>query len=86
MIGFLSDRLNLRGPFIVCGSIVALVGCVILYTQSAPGPSYFGTFLVAIGAYPTIPLNISWAMSNAGGEVKKGALERSEEACQSELT
>ncbi|KAI4520801.1 MFS general substrate transporter [Schizophyllum commune Loenen D] len=74
LIGFLSDRLNLRGPFIVCGSVVALVGCIILYTQSAPGPSYFGTFLVAIGAYPTIPLNISWAMSNAGGEVKKGVV------------
>ncbi|KAI5897004.1 MFS general substrate transporter [Schizophyllum commune H4-8] len=74
LIGLLSDRLNLRGPFILSGSVIALAGCIVLYTQNAPGPSYFGTFLIAIGAYPPIPLNISWAMSNAGGEVKKGVV------------
>ncbi|KAL1722934.1 major facilitator superfamily domain-containing protein [Schizophyllum commune] len=74
LIGLLSDRISLRGPFIICGSTVGLIGCTILYSQKAPGPSYFGTCLLAIGIYPTIPVNISWAMGNAGGEVKKGVV------------
>ena len=77
LIGLLSDRISLRGPFIICGSSVGLIGCTILYSQKAPGPSYFGTCLLAIGIYPTIPVNISWAMGNAGGEVKKGTSDTS---------
>ncbi|KAL1661826.1 major facilitator superfamily domain-containing protein [Schizophyllum commune] len=59
IVGFVSDRMNLRGPFIIGGSFVAIIGYIILYTQSKPGPSYVGTFLAAAGVFPTIAVNLA---------------------------
>ncbi|KIK02708.1 hypothetical protein K443DRAFT_96457 [Laccaria amethystina LaAM-08-1] len=70
-VGIYSDKFNLRGPFIVVGAFVSLIGFIILYTQSSPGVSYFGTFLAAIGVFPTIPVDLAWVGSAAGGDVRK---------------
>lgn len=74
IVGFLSDRYNLRGPFIIGGSFVALLGYIVLYTQTEPGPSYVGTFLAAAGVFPTIAVNLAWAGSMAGGDIRKGVV------------
>ena len=35
---------------------------------------YAGTFLGAMGIYPTIPNNLSWAANNVEGSYKRGVL------------
>ncbi|KAF7305963.1 hypothetical protein HMN09_00750700 [Mycena chlorophos] len=73
-IGILSDKYNLRGPFIIGPAFVSLIGYIVLYTQTKPGPSYVGAVLAAVGVYPTIAVNLAWAGSIAGGDVRKGVV------------
>jgi MFS family permease len=72
IIGIYSDRCQLRGPFIIGGATVSLIGYIVLYTQTSPGVGYAGTFLAAMGVYPTIAVDIAWAGGNAGGDMKRG--------------
>lgn len=71
--GIYSDKRQLRGPFVIFGTIVAIMGYIVLYTQTSPGISYFGTVLVAMGIFPCIPVDLAWISSNAGGDIKRGA-------------
>ncbi|KAJ3568006.1 hypothetical protein NP233_g5997 [Leucocoprinus birnbaumii] len=71
-VGILSDKLNSRGPFIISGSLVSLVGYIILYVQNRAGVSYFGAILAAVGVYPTIAVALAWVGSAAGGDTNKG--------------
>jgi hypothetical protein len=50
-----SDRLKARGPFMIWGRIVAIVGYVILLASKRPAVQYGQTFLVASGVYPGRP-------------------------------
>jgi hypothetical protein len=52
--GFL-DRLKARGPFMVWGCVITIVGHVILLAPKGPAVQYGGTFLVTSGAYPGGP-------------------------------
>ena len=72
LVGIFSDRCRLRGPFVLSGAFTAMVGYVILYSQTNPGISYLGTVLVAMGIYPSLPVDLAWLSSNAGGETKRG--------------
>ncbi|KAF5335197.1 hypothetical protein D9611_010915 [Ephemerocybe angulata] len=72
LVGIYSDKLNLRGPFIIGGCLVSMTGYIILISQSRPGVSYFGAILAAVGVYPTIAVNLAWAGSMAGGDICKG--------------
>jgi len=74
VVGLLSDKYNLRGPFIIGSSFVALVGYIVLYTQKAPGAGYAGAVLSAVGVYPTIAVDLAWAGSIAGGDVRRGVV------------
>ncbi|KIJ68120.1 hypothetical protein HYDPIDRAFT_173800 [Hydnomerulius pinastri MD-312] len=74
IVGVYSDKHNLRGPYIVCGATISLIGYIILYTQSSPGVSYAGAVLAAVGVYPTIAVALAWAGSNAGGDLKRGVV------------
>ncbi|TFK44128.1 major facilitator superfamily domain-containing protein [Crucibulum laeve] len=71
-VGIFSDKLNLRGPFVIGGAFVSLIGYIVLYTQSAPGVAYVGAILAAVGVYPTIAVDLAWAGSAAGGDIRKG--------------
>ncbi|KAJ7217701.1 major facilitator superfamily domain-containing protein [Mycena pura] len=73
-VGLLSDKYNLRGPFVIGSSLVGLVGYIILYTQKSPGAGYAGAVLAAVGVYPTIAVDLAWAGSIAGGDVRKGVV------------
>ncbi|KAH7913270.1 MFS general substrate transporter [Hygrophoropsis aurantiaca] len=74
LVGFDSDKRNLRGPYITGCTGVALIGYIILYTQSKPGPSYVGAVIAATGVFPTVAVNLAWASSNAGGDLKRGVV------------
>ncbi|KAJ7692341.1 major facilitator superfamily domain-containing protein, partial [Mycena olivaceomarginata] len=73
-IGLLSDKYNLRGPFIIGSSFVALIGYIVLYTTKSPGAGYAGAVLSAVGVYPTIAVDLAWAGSIAGGDVRRGVV------------
>ncbi|KAJ7272076.1 major facilitator superfamily domain-containing protein [Mycena haematopus] len=73
-IGLLSDKYNLRGPFIIGPAFVALVGYIVLYTTKSPGAGYAGAVLSAVGVYPTIAVDLAWAGSMAGGDVRRGVV------------
>ena len=70
--GWLSDKYNIRGPFIIGSCIMSLVGFIVLYTQEKPGAAYAGAIIAAMGAYPTIAVDLAWAGSAAGGDLRKG--------------
>jgi hypothetical protein len=73
-VGIYSDKHTLRGPYIIGGALVSLVGYILLYTSAKAGPSYVGVCLAAAGYYPTIPIILVWAGSNAGGDLKRGVV------------
>ena len=66
--------LKLRGPFVIAGALVSIVGYIILYTQTSPGASYAGTILATVGVFPIVVIDIVWAGSNAGGDMKRGVV------------
>ncbi|KAJ7045875.1 major facilitator superfamily domain-containing protein [Mycena alexandri] len=74
VVGFLSDKYNMRGPFIIGPCLVALVGYIVLYTTKSPGAGYAGAVLAAVGVYPTIAVDLAWAGSIAGGDVRRGVV------------
>ncbi|KAG9316742.1 MFS general substrate transporter [Chiua virens] len=74
LVGICSDIQRLRGPYVIAGAIVSLVGYLVLYTQSSPSASYAGAVLAAVGVFPTIAVDLAWAGANAGGDVKRGVV------------
>jgi hypothetical protein len=72
IVGIYSDKLNLRGPFVVLGAAVSMVGYIIAYTTRKPGPGYAAAVIAASGVFPTIPVMVAWAGGNAGGDMKRG--------------
>ncbi|KAF5386209.1 hypothetical protein D9615_002612 [Tricholomella constricta] len=70
--GWLSDRYVLRGPVVIGCVIVSMIGFIVLYTQEKPGAAYAGAVIAAMGAFPTIAIDLAWAGSAVGGDVRKG--------------
>jgi hypothetical protein len=56
LVGHLSDKYRMRGPFLLVGCTLAICGYIMLITSSIPGVRYGGTFLVAAGIFPCSPL------------------------------
>ncbi|KAH8994728.1 MFS general substrate transporter [Lactarius hatsudake] len=74
IVTFYSDRLHLRGPFIVLCSTISMIGYVVAYVTSKPGPGYAATVIAASGAFPNVAISLVWAGGNAGGHMKRGVV------------
>jgi len=72
-VAYFSDKCNLRGPFIIGGSIASLLGFIILITQVRSGVGYVGTIIAVTGLFPIVVVDLAWVSSVAGGDVRKGA-------------
>ena len=72
IICFFSDRLHLRGPFVVLCATISMIGYIIAYTTSQPGPGYVAIVLAASGVFPSGPVLLAWAGGNTGGNMKRG--------------
>ena len=70
-VSYFSDKMNLRGPFVILGSTISLVGYTIAYITSKPRVGYAATFLAASGVHSTSAIILSWAGGNAGGDLKR---------------
>ena len=47
-----SDKLKVRGPFMLGGCTLAIAGYIMLLASKKSSVKYGGTFLVACGVYP----------------------------------
>ncbi|KAF2142806.1 uncharacterized protein K452DRAFT_225996 [Aplosporella prunicola CBS 121167] len=64
LVGHYSDRLRMRGPFMLGGALLAIAGYVMLLASSRALVRYGGTFLVAAGVFPCSPLVMGWLANN----------------------
>lgn len=72
VVGFWSDRVQRRGIFNICCAPISIVGFIMLMATTDPVVQYAGTFLGALGIYPTISLTIAWIANNVEGVYKRG--------------
>ena len=49
-----------------------MMGYIIAYTTSEPGPGYAAAVIAACGSFPSIAISVAWAGGNAGGNIKRG--------------
>jgi len=70
----MSDKHNLRGPYLIGSILIAIIGYIVLYTQARPGAAYVGAVFAAMGVYPTVAVALAWTGSAVGGDVRKGRI------------
>ena len=66
---YLSDRIRMRGPFLLVGSIFLIIGWTIQLACKGVAVRYFGLFLVAVGGFGSIPGSLTWLMNNIQPEL-----------------
>ncbi|TID23444.1 putative mfs transporter protein [Venturia nashicola] len=75
LIAYTSERFHLRSPFAIASSLLAMIGYIILITNThpskSPGISYLGTFFAAAGIYPATALALAWPANNVSGQTKR---------------
>lgn len=67
-VGFIADRTRQRGITNMLISLIGIVGFALMMGAKSAGAKYAGTFLGAMGIYPTISNTISWCTNNTEGE------------------
>lgn len=73
-IGWLADRTRWRGYCNMATSFVGCIGFAMLLATKNPHVQYAGTFLGAMGIYPTVSNTLSWASNNVEGVYKRGVM------------
>ncbi|VUC33515.1 unnamed protein product [Clonostachys rosea] len=71
IVGYIADRTRWRGYCNIAPVLLAIAGFVILIATDDPNAQYAGTFLGAMGIYPTIPNSLSWVSNNTEGSLKR---------------
>ena len=61
---FISDKIKMRGPCIVVGFSVALIGYIMNIASDKSGVKYAGTFFIAAEVFPCSPLILAWLSNN----------------------
>ncbi|KAI9818389.1 MAG: hypothetical protein M1827_000447 [Pycnora praestabilis] len=59
-----SDKVKMRGPFMLVGAILGIIGYIMLLTGPTAKVKYGGTFFVAAGIFPCSPLVMGWLANN----------------------
>ena len=72
LVGWWSDKLGRRGIFNMICAPVSAAGFIMLMASTNPAVQYTGTFLGAMGLYPTIPITVAWIANNIEGSYKRG--------------
>ncbi|CAO1636828.1 unnamed protein product [Sympodiomycopsis kandeliae] len=76
-IGFYADRKGHRAAINLVMIPISIIGYIILLAvdpNDAPGASYFGVYLSAMGIYPMIPNTIAFTGSHVEGAYKKSVV------------
>lgn len=70
-VAFVSDRLALRGPIMLCTLPIAIIGYGVISSSTNPKVQYGMTFLMATGMYASVPCILSWNSNNSAGHYKR---------------
>ncbi|CAG8816671.1 11963_t:CDS:2, partial [Gigaspora rosea] len=71
-VAFLSDRANLRGPYVILFASIGMIGYAIVGTiQSHAIFKYIGTWFIAIGAFPCRATSTTWLANNIPPSLKR---------------
>ncbi|KAK4243543.1 major facilitator superfamily domain-containing protein [Corynascus novoguineensis] len=74
-VAIVSERTGQRALPLIGSALFAMIGYIILLTNSdptnRPGVSYVGTFFAAGGIYPATALALSWPAINVSGQTKR---------------
>lgn len=70
-LSFLSDKINLKGPFVIAGLSSALIGYIMLLTVKSTSAKMVATCFVVGGIYPGVLLSVVWLGINNGGFTKR---------------
>ncbi|KAH9941689.1 MFS general substrate transporter [Epithele typhae] len=71
---YASDRLQMRGPFIIAGTSLSGIGYLLLLTVADnKHVRYFATFCITSGTYTMGSIIFAWFTHNLGSESKKAA-------------
>ena len=70
-IALLAEKTKRRAPFIIAGSMVAIIGYTMLLSSDRPGVAYTGAIIVACGVYPADAVVLSWPANNVSGQTKR---------------
>ncbi|KAL8786912.1 MAG: hypothetical protein Q9213_002543 [Squamulea squamosa] len=71
IVAVASEKTKIRAPFIMASSSLAVIGYIILLTNTKPSVSYGGTILAAGGIYPSVAIVLSWPANNVSGQTKR---------------
>ena len=71
IVAVASEKTKIRAPFIMGTSSLAIIGYIVLLTNTKPGVAYFGTILAAAGIYPSVAIVLSWPANNVSGQTKR---------------
>jgi sugar phosphate permease len=72
--GWVADRTKWRG---YCNMVISFIGCIgfaMLLASKNVHIQYAGTFLGAMGIYPTVSNTLTWASNNVEGSLKRGVM------------
>ncbi|KAF3935635.1 hypothetical protein ABW19_dt0205471 [Dactylella cylindrospora] len=69
---FISDRIRLKGPFIVGGLSLACIGYIILLSAHTSAAGMVAVCCLTSGLYTAIVLTVTWLGINTGGFTKRG--------------
>ena len=61
---FVSDRIKARGPVMIVGCSIAIIGYIMLLASTRPLVQWGGTFFVASGVFPSAPAVMGWLSNN----------------------
>ncbi|CAG8712737.1 19192_t:CDS:10 [Dentiscutata erythropus] len=71
VIAISSDRAGVRGPYLLCCLLVAILGYAFLLTHdTSMTVKYIGACIIGVGLFPCIPTSITWLINNLAGETK----------------
>ncbi|KAL0256465.1 hypothetical protein SLS55_008860 [Diplodia seriata] len=68
---FVSDKLRIRGPFVLFANIFGIVGYILLLTDTPGGVKFFATFLCAVAVYNGPGLNLTWLNVNVAPHYRR---------------
>lgn len=74
IVGYVSDKTRKRA---LCNAVpvtLAIIGFVMLIASPNSHVQYAGTFLGAMGIYPTIPNTLAWVNNNTEGSLKRAVV------------
>ncbi|PGH17691.1 hypothetical protein AJ80_04698 [Polytolypa hystricis UAMH7299] len=71
IVGYFSDRLQVRAPFVAGMALTGVVGFALVAFAQPNGVRYFGVYLGVGGSYAALPACVAWQSNNIRGQSTK---------------